>query len=246
MLRYPEWLLRWERSGSAQVSVGVEGSKSVVSGTPCLPLARIGKDNVAWPQYLTPVPSCPGRVPCPVALALRPPAPPYSWNLILPFLPFARESQGHPPLLGQGLGRRPPLKSHLLPTGSIEYSCPASNECEITKRRRKACQACRFTKCLRVGMLKEGERRVGCGRGLGRGWAPAAEQARAGGASGGAEPVSLAPTVTVLSCHPRSAPGSCPGRAAEVQAATRGGPAALPQLVPCRPPGSSWRPPEDR
>lgn len=41
--------------------------------------------------------------------------------------------------------------------GSIEYSCPASNECEITKRRRKACQACRFTKCLRVGMLKEGE-----------------------------------------------------------------------------------------
>ncbi|MBW01229.1 Steroid hormone receptor ERR1, partial [Eschrichtius robustus] len=43
-------------------------------------------------------------------------------------------------------------------SGSIEYSCPASNECEITKRRRKACQACRFTKCLRVGMLKEGVR----------------------------------------------------------------------------------------
>ncbi|KAK1788157.1 hypothetical protein P4O66_016618 [Electrophorus voltai] len=41
--------------------------------------------------------------------------------------------------------------------GNIEYSCPASNVCEITKRRRKACQACRFTKCLKVGMLKEGE-----------------------------------------------------------------------------------------
>ncbi|KAB0404141.1 hypothetical protein E2I00_008894, partial [Balaenoptera physalus] len=48
--------------------------------------------------------------------------------------------------------------------GSIEYSCPASNECEITKRRRKACQACRFTKCLRVGMLKEGERWRGPGQ----------------------------------------------------------------------------------
>ncbi|MCJ8740660.1 hypothetical protein PDJAM_G00061560 [Pangasius djambal] len=42
--------------------------------------------------------------------------------------------------------------------GNIEYSCPASNVCEITKRRRKACQACRFTKCLKVGMLKEGVR----------------------------------------------------------------------------------------
>ncbi|KAJ8274891.1 hypothetical protein COCON_G00095160 [Conger conger] len=42
--------------------------------------------------------------------------------------------------------------------GSIEYSCPATSECEITKRRRKSCQACRFTKCLKVGMLKEGVR----------------------------------------------------------------------------------------
>ncbi|KAL0608709.1 LOW QUALITY PROTEIN: Estrogen-related receptor gamma [Plecturocebus cupreus] len=43
----------------------------------------------------------------------------------------------------------------LLTSRNIEYSCPATNECEITKRRRKSCQACRFMKCLKVGMLKE-------------------------------------------------------------------------------------------
>lgn len=42
--------------------------------------------------------------------------------------------------------------------GSIDYTCPAANDCEITKRRRKSCQSCRFTKCLRVGMLREGVR----------------------------------------------------------------------------------------
>ncbi|XP_061073221.1 estrogen-related receptor gamma [Conger conger] len=42
--------------------------------------------------------------------------------------------------------------------GNIEYSCPVLNECEITKRRRKSCQACRFQKCLRAGMMKEGVR----------------------------------------------------------------------------------------
>ncbi|KAF7218351.1 steroid hormone receptor ERR2 isoform X1 [Nothobranchius furzeri] len=42
--------------------------------------------------------------------------------------------------------------------GNIEYSCPVMNTCEITKRRRKACQACRFQKCLRVGMMREGVR----------------------------------------------------------------------------------------
>ena len=42
--------------------------------------------------------------------------------------------------------------------GNIEYQCPASSDCEINKRRRKACQACRFQKCLRMGMLKEGVR----------------------------------------------------------------------------------------
>lgn len=42
--------------------------------------------------------------------------------------------------------------------GNIEYTCPAANDCEINKRRRKACQACRFQKCLHMGMLKEGVR----------------------------------------------------------------------------------------
>ncbi|XP_048474278.1 estrogen-related receptor gamma-like [Rhincodon typus] len=42
--------------------------------------------------------------------------------------------------------------------GNIDYSCPARNDCEITKRRRKSCQSCRFMKCLKVGMMKEGVR----------------------------------------------------------------------------------------
>ncbi|XP_013889137.1 estrogen-related receptor gamma [Austrofundulus limnaeus] len=42
--------------------------------------------------------------------------------------------------------------------GNMEYSCPLNNQCEVTKRRRKACQACRFQKCLQAGMLREGVR----------------------------------------------------------------------------------------
>ncbi|XP_073908772.1 estrogen-related receptor gamma-like [Castor canadensis] len=53
--------------------------------------------------------------------------------------------------------------------GNIEYSCPAMNECEITKRRCKSCQACHFMKCLKVGMLKEGKALCWGGpRGFGR------------------------------------------------------------------------------
>lgn len=55
---------------------------------------------------------------------------------------------------------REPIFSNpcVLRTGNIEYTCPAANDCEINKRRRKACQACRFQKCLHMGMLKEGVR----------------------------------------------------------------------------------------
>ncbi|XP_053330303.1 steroid hormone receptor ERR2 [Spea bombifrons] len=42
--------------------------------------------------------------------------------------------------------------------GNIDYACPAAKQCDITQRRRKSCQFCRFAKCLRVGMLKEGVR----------------------------------------------------------------------------------------
>ena len=29
-------------------------------------------------------------------------------------------------------------------TGNIDYTCPVAGSCEINKRRRKACQACRY------------------------------------------------------------------------------------------------------
>jgi len=40
----------------------------------------------------------------------------------------------------------------------IEYACPASGNCKISTRGRKACQACRFVQCIKSGMLKEGVR----------------------------------------------------------------------------------------
>lgn len=65
----------------------------------------------------------------------------------------------------------PATRLCLLP-GNIEYSCPATNECEITKRRRKSCQACRFMKCLKVGMLKEGKSPTSATRGHAEAQAP--------------------------------------------------------------------------
>ncbi|XP_071963181.1 steroid hormone receptor ERR1-like [Antedon mediterranea] len=42
--------------------------------------------------------------------------------------------------------------------GRIEYACPSNNNCEITKKGRKTCQACRYQKCIEMGMLVEGVR----------------------------------------------------------------------------------------
>ena len=42
--------------------------------------------------------------------------------------------------------------------GNIDYACPASGNCKINARGRKACQACRFASCMKAGMLKEGVR----------------------------------------------------------------------------------------
>ena len=41
---------------------------------------------------------------------------------------------------------------------NIEYACPVEDNCKISIKRRKSCQACRYEKCLKVGMLKEGVR----------------------------------------------------------------------------------------
>lgn len=78
---------------------------------------------------------------------------------------------GRPVLGREGPGCRP-QPCVCLVTGNIEYSCPATNECEITKRRRKSCQACRFMKCLKVGMLKEGKRPAQSRCALAEAWAP--------------------------------------------------------------------------
>lgn len=93
--------------------------------------------------------------------------------------------------------------------GNIEYTCPVNNNCEINKRRRKACQACRYQKCLRQGMLKEGVRldRVRGGRQKYRRYSV---ENSAGGSSGPGQqgrrpPVSLEDNkvlVSLASCEP--------------------------------------------
>lgn len=42
--------------------------------------------------------------------------------------------------------------------GNIEYKCPNSWSCKVSFKGRKACQACRYQRCISAGMLKEGVR----------------------------------------------------------------------------------------
>nr|ACF16007.1 estrogen receptor [Branchiostoma floridae] len=42
--------------------------------------------------------------------------------------------------------------------GQTDYICPGTNQCTIDRNRRKSCQACRYRKCLMVGMTKDGRR----------------------------------------------------------------------------------------
>ncbi|XP_042296719.1 nuclear receptor subfamily 1 group I member 3 isoform X2 [Sceloporus undulatus] len=37
----------------------------------------------------------------------------------------------------------------------VEFTCPFTNSCAITKAKRRQCQACRYQKCLAVGMRKD-------------------------------------------------------------------------------------------
>ncbi|VDL91026.1 unnamed protein product [Schistocephalus solidus] len=40
---------------------------------------------------------------------------------------------------------------------NAHYVCLQSKNCVVDKRRRNRCQYCRFQKCLKVGMVKEGK-----------------------------------------------------------------------------------------
>ncbi len=37
------------------------------------------------------------------------------------------------------------------------FKCSKNNDCEINQVTRTSCQACRFEKCIRVGMSKNGK-----------------------------------------------------------------------------------------
>eukprot|EP00057_Strongylocentrotus_purpuratus_P014986 XP_011669460.1 PREDICTED: steroid hormone receptor ERR1 [Strongylocentrotus purpuratus] len=41
--------------------------------------------------------------------------------------------------------------------GNLNYQCHSTSECEVNKKRRKACPACRFQKCINMGMMIDGE-----------------------------------------------------------------------------------------
>ncbi|KAJ8044881.1 Estrogen-related receptor gamma [Holothuria leucospilota] len=42
--------------------------------------------------------------------------------------------------------------------GALKYKCHGKKNCEISKKCRKACQSCRYKKCIRMGMMVSGVR----------------------------------------------------------------------------------------
>ncbi|XP_026581746.1 nuclear receptor subfamily 1 group I member 3-like, partial [Pseudonaja textilis] len=48
----------------------------------------------------------------------------------------------------KGFFRRTVLKG-------IQFTCPFTQSCPVTKAKRRQCQACRYKKCLAVGMRKD-------------------------------------------------------------------------------------------
>lgn len=79
------------------------------------------------------------------------------YHLSVVHITFCRSTQSHRRKLWSALMQNITRVWCVGVSGNIEYSCPVVNDCEITKRRRKSCQACRFQKCLRAGMMREGQ-----------------------------------------------------------------------------------------
>lgn len=42
-------------------------------------------------------------------------------------------------------------------SGALKYKCHGKKNCEISKKCRKACQSCRYKKCIRMGMMVSGK-----------------------------------------------------------------------------------------
>lgn len=50
-----------------------------------------------------------------------------------------------------------PLSPRRAVLKATQFTCPFARSCAITKAKRRQCQACRYQKCLAVGMKKDSE-----------------------------------------------------------------------------------------